>query len=383
MTVRVSKPEFNLREKLSELDKPAGLKGSELMRSDTTQDARDLVSAGRKNMIINGAMTINQRNGTSSYTIPAATNAYGGPDRWAVVESTDGSVSVNMDGDPAGGNGDGYAVQEFTRAFQFACAGTATLSSGHNTHFFQNIEGYNIAHLGWGTVSAKPVTLSFWIKTNVTGVFAVGLENNDPNRCCIRNYYQSGDFRWNKVILTFPGCTDGTWLTTNGIGMRVRFCLASGVTFDDGEDGEWVNSDELCTTESQVVNFMDSTNNRFMITGVQLEVGENATEFEHRSYGEELSLCQRYFWRLDNASNAAGAQWLYKIGHGGNDGYRRATVNHPVPMRGSPSVTNISLTHTGSSTGVQFNGSHTTTIYVNGAGSNIVELRGAYFDVEL
>ena len=297
MTVRISKPEFNLREKISELDKPAGLKGSELMRSDTAQDARELISAaGRKNMIINGAMTINQRNGTSSYTIPHGTGgSYGGPDRWAVNEATDGSISVNMDGDPAGANGDGYDVQEFTRAFQLACSGTGALSSSHNTHFFQNIEGYNIAHLGWGTLSAKPVTLSFWIKTNVTGVFAVGLENNAPDRCCIRDYYQSGDYIWNKVILTFPGCTDGTWLTTTGCGMRVRFCLASGVQYDDGVDGVWVNSDELCTSRSQVVNFMDSTNNRFFITGVQLEVGENATEFEHRSYGEELTLCRRYY----------------------------------------------------------------------------------------
>jgi len=297
MTVRVTKPEFNLREKITELDKPTGLKGSELMTADTAQDARELISAsGRKNMIINGAMTINQRNGTSSFTIPHGTGgSYGGPDRWAVVESTDGSVSVNMDGDPAGANGDGYAVQEFTRAFQLACSGTASLSSGHNTHFFQNIEGYNIAHLGWGTMSAKPVTLSFWVKTNVTGVFAVGLENNGTDRCCIRDYKQKGDSKWNKIILTFPGCTDGTWNTTNGCGMRVRFCLASGVQYDDGVDGVWVNTDELCTTTSQVVNFMDSTNNRFFITGVQLEVGKNATEFEHRSYEEELNLCRRYY----------------------------------------------------------------------------------------
>ena len=200
-----------------------------------------------------------------------------------------------MDGDPAGGNGVGYKVQEFTRAFQLACAGTAALSSSHNTHFFQNIEGYNIAHLGWGTVSAKPVTLSFWVKTNVTGIFAVGLENSATDRCCIRDYQQNGNFRWNKVVLTFPGCPDGTWLQTNGTGMRVRFCLASGVTYDDGIDGVWITTDELCTTKSQVVNFMDSTNNRFMITGVQLEEGTVATPFEHRSYTDELELCQRYY----------------------------------------------------------------------------------------
>ena len=193
MTVRVSKPEFNLREKITELDKPTGLKGSELMTSDTAQDARELISAsGRKNMIINGAMTINQRNDGSSYTIPHSTGgSYGGPDRWAVNEATDGSVSVNMDGDPAGSNGYGSAVQEFSKAFQIACSGTATLSSGHNVHFFQNIEGFNSARLGWGTVYAKPVTLSFWIKTNKAGYYAVGLENSATDRCCICLLYTS------------------------------------------------------------------------------------------------------------------------------------------------------------------------------------------------
>ena len=115
MTVRDSKPEFNLREKLSELDNPIGVHGSQLMRSESGAESFSLVRAGRKNMIINGAMSINQRNGTSSFTIPHATGgSYGGPDRWAVNEATDGSISVNMDGDPAGGNGVGYKVQELS-----------------------------------------------------------------------------------------------------------------------------------------------------------------------------------------------------------------------------------------------------------------------------
>ena len=139
MTVRVNKDSFNLREKLSELERPIGLKGNELMKSETVQDARDLVSAGRKNMIINGAMSINQRNGTSSYTVPNATGgSYGGPDRWAINEATDGSASVNMDGDPYGGNGDGSDVQEFAKAMQIACTGADTsLASTQNLHFFQ------------------------------------------------------------------------------------------------------------------------------------------------------------------------------------------------------------------------------------------------------
>ena len=335
MTVRVSKPEFNLREKLSELDNPIGVHGSQLMRSESGAESFSLVRAGRKNMIINGGMSINQRNGTSSFTIPHGTGgSYGGPDRWAVNEATDGSVSVNMDGDPLSTNGDGYKVQEFSKAFQIACASTASLSSSHNTHFFQNIEGYNISHLGWGTVSAKPVTLSFWVKTNVTGIFAAGLENSATDRCCIRDYYQKGNSEWNKVVLTFPGCPDGTWLNTNGIGIRVRFCLASGVQYDDGIDGVWVTSDELCTTKSQSVNFMDSTNNRFFITGVQLEEGTVATPFEHRSYGEEFQLCLRYFYKWSSSVAYSNLD----IGYATDANNVEVIYQLPVIMRANPTM---------------------------------------------
>ena len=330
MTVRISKPEFNLREKISELDKPSGIKGNELLRSETTQEARDIIGAGRKNMVINGQMFINQRNGTSSYTIPHATGgSYGGPDRWAVNEATDGSVSVNMDGDPYGGNGAGSEVQEFERAFQIACSGTSGgLSSTHNVHFFQNIEGYNIIPLGWGTSGAKSATLSFWVRSNVYGIYCVGLENNGTDRCCIREYELKPGFKWQKVILTFPPCPDGTWNVTNGTGIRLRFALASGSQYDDGIDGKWVNSDEL-TTGNQV-NFMSSTNNRFFITGVQLEVGKNATNFEHRSYGDEFALCQRYYEENKNSQFTAT---------GYHTSFIRSGMQFQVAKRAGPTIT--------------------------------------------
>ncbi len=337
MTVRITKPEFNLREKISELDKPSGIKGNELLRSETTQEARDLIGAGRKNMVINGQMFINQRNGTSSYTIPHGTGgSYGGPDRWAVNEATDGSVSVNMDGDPYGGNGDGSEVQEFARAFQIACSGTSGgLSSTHNVHFFQNIEGYNIIPLGWGTPGAKSATLSFWVRSNVYGTYCVGLENNGTDRCCIREYEIKPVNKWQKVVLTFPPCTNGTWNITNGTGIRLRFALASGSQYADGIDGKWVNSDEL-TTGNQV-NFMSSTNNRFFITGVQLEVGKNATEFEHRSFAEEMVLCHRYYQQIEGYSD------LVMFGSGRANGVNNAQVAVPltVPLRASPSIPSL------------------------------------------
>ena len=203
----------------------------------------------------------------------------------------------------------------------------SSLSANENLHFFQNIEGYNTTRLGWGTPGAKPVTLSFWVRSNVPGIYCVGLENNAVNKTCIREYEVNPGFKWQKVVLTFPGPTDGTWEVTNSVGIRVRFCLASGSAYDDGIDGQWVSSDEL-TTGNQV-NFVSSTSNRYFITGVQLEAGKIATDFEHRSYGEELALCQRYCYQITGGSNTFpicnGSIWDATTFIG--------VANLPVPLR--------------------------------------------------
>ena len=343
MTVRINKSAFNIREKLKELTQSIGLKGSDLMRAATVQEARDSIGAGRKNMVINGQMFINQRNGTNSYAVPNATGgSYGGPDRWAINEATDGSVSVIMDGDPVGSNGDGYGVQEFSKAMLISCQGADTsLASTQNTHFFQNIEGYNIARLGWGTPGAKPVTLSFWVRCNLPGIYCVGLENSATDRSCIREYEVKPGHNWQKVVLTFPGCTDGSWEVTHGTGIRLRFCLASGTQYDDGIDGQWVNSDELTTGNQE--NFMSSINNRYFITGVQLEVGRVATDFEHRQYNDELGMCMRYYQnsydhsegKFPSNSTAADNAIITTSWLDGNCPFPMFRV----PMRSSPNVT--------------------------------------------
>ena len=334
MTVRVNKSSFNIREKLSELGRKFGLKGSELAAAETAQEAREVVSAGRKNLVINGAMNINQRYGTSSHTIPDSTGGTYVLDRWAINEATDGSVSVNMDGDPAGGNGAGYEVQEFTQAMQIACTGTDTsIGNTQNVHFFQNIEGYNTIGLKWGTAFASDVTLSFWVRSNAPGTYCVGLENNGTDRSCIKEYTINPGFSWQKVVLTFPGCSDGTWVKDNGCGIRLRFCLAVGDSYNDGVEGVWGTTDELSTGNQ--TNFMTSTNNRFFITGVQLERGRNATEFEHRPYGEEFALCQRYFQKIENSS--ANASRTVMLG-GYNTTRAFGAVPLSVPMRTSAPV---------------------------------------------
>ena len=330
MPVRVTKPEFNLRSKLTELSVPVGTHGSQLMKSNDAAKSFDLVRAGRKNIIINGAMSINQRNGGSSVTVDGV-GTYN-LDRWCVHEASGGSVSCNMDGDPA--NYPLTGVGEFQNAMQIACAGTDTSeSSSENVHFFQNIEGYNTTHLEWGTIRAKPVTLSFWVKTNKEGIYSVGLENNAANRNCTREFHHDGTHQWQKFSMTYPGCTDGTWEKTGQLGIRVRFCLASSDQYGDGKDGVWVSSDELHAGRN--TNFMDSTNNRFFITGVQLEEGTVATPFEHRSYPDEFALCQRYFWRPTGTSLNL-CMWSHGVADTG--GIRIQAYRWPVPMRVTPSL---------------------------------------------
>ena len=323
MVVRISKPAFNLREKLSELDIPVGAHGSQVMKSADAAESFELVRAGRKNKIINGAMSINQSHHTSSATAGSGTYMC---DRWCVHEATGGAASVNMDGDPL----NHPQTCEFSKCMQVACS-TAddSLGNSENIHIWQAIEGHNITSLAWGTRYAKTVTLSFWVKTNKEGIYCVGLENNATDRCCIREYYHDGSHRWKKYALTFPGCTNGTWQVGTNIGIRVRFCLASGTDFDDGADGFWVTTDELHTGNQ--VNFMDSTNNRFMITGVQLEEGPIATPFEHRSIGEELALCQRYYEGIYMTDGTAAFRSYAAQGGGANMEYQYAVTKRVKP----------------------------------------------------
>ena len=320
MTVRVNKSEFNFREKVTELSSPMGQKGSELMRSETVYQARNCLSVGRKNLVINGNMAIDQRNDGSSVT---ATDAFV-LDRFKLKENTSGSFSINRDAFPVGDQhpeGHRYAMQ-------IACTSADTSLSG-NEHavIMHMVEGYNIIGTGFGTAAAKNMTLSFWVKTNVPGTYSVALKNGSQNRCQVKEYQagMSGTV-WEKIVLTYSGCNDGSWVVSDAIGMKLEFGLAGAqASYATTDIDAWKTSNLFLSADQ--VNFFSSTNNRFFLTGVQLEIGDQATEFEHRPYGEELALCQRYFQKK-------------KIGYGRIAHFRTSTimvfaVDLPVAMRGS------------------------------------------------
>ena len=270
---------------------------------------------GNRNLVINGKQEVNQRNAT-------VTSSGYVTDRWSFNEATDGAVSVSQVADAPAGFYNSLKVDVTTA--------DGSLAATQNLHVFQNIEGTNIRHLNWGTANAKTVTVSFYVKTTKTGVYSVVLENNGTDRCQVQDYTVS-DTNWNRYTLTFTGDTSGTWLSTNGKGIRLRFGLASGSTFTTGTTGSWLADDMVGSTN--MVNFMDNTSNDWYLTGCQLEIGSFATDFEHKTYGEELLNCQRYYYR--QATTFYGF-----FGYGTNSGTNQmGNLIRPCEMRALPTVT--------------------------------------------
>ena len=285
MTVRVNKDSFNIREKLSELERPIGLKGSELMSADTAQEARDFISAGRRNMIINGAMLISQRH-SSAQSIPSGSQPYF-IDRFSNRNNTDGNASVSHSAEAPNG---------FYRSMRIEVTSADTsLASNQYLRFQQYIEGHNI-FCDWGKGNTDHLTLSFWVRSSLTGIYSVSLEDGDAIPLHIKEYQIDNANTWEYKTLTFPPPPTGTFSTAGtGTGMRLTMVQSSG-TQNQSSPNNWKTGSYYHASTRQV-DFTKQTGN-FYITGIQLEKGKNATDFEHRSYGEELALCQRYYQRV-------------------------------------------------------------------------------------
>jgi hypothetical protein len=238
---------------------------------------------GMKNRIINGAMVIDQRNAGASVTLDGSESFI--TDRFACGDVTDGAFTAQQVSDaPAGFN---YSLKCTITSADTSLAATQV------AYCYQTIEGYNIVDLGWGTANAKTVTLSFWVKSSLTGTFGGGLRNSAANRSYPYSYTISAANTWEQKTVTIAGDTTGTWLTTNGAGINLQFSLGAG-SDRTGTAGAWNSNNNVgATGQTQVIGTNGAT---WQITGVQLEVGTQATTFDFRSYGNELVLCQRYFY---------------------------------------------------------------------------------------
>jgi len=270
-----------------------------------------------KNRIINGDMRIDQRNAGAAVTINAASYIYS-VDRWSGYgESADGVFTLQRST---------TAPTGFTNSL-LATVTTADASIGANQLYIveQFIEGFNVADLNFGTANAKTITISFWVRSSVTGTFSGSIADTNYTRSYPFTYTISSANTFEYKTVTIAGDTTGTWNTGNGIGMRLYFDLGSGSS-TKGTAGAWTGSGTVGATGS--TNLIATSGATWYITGVQLEQNTSATPFERRLYNQELANCQRYFQTSTNAQGIANSSTTLVY----------FTVGLQTPMRSSPTV---------------------------------------------
>jgi hypothetical protein len=280
---------------------------------------------GFKNRIINGAMVIDQRNAGASVTPTSGAYTL---DRFYFSLSQASKLTSQQNAGavtpPAG----------FTKYLGVTSSSAYTVGASEIFAVAQQIEGYNIADLAWGTASAATVTLSFWVRSSLTGTFGGAINNDGSSRSYPFSYTISVANTWEQKSITIAGDTSGTWGSTNGTGINLRFGLGVGSTVS-GTAGAWSGSTFYSATgATSVVGTNGAT---FYITGVQLEKGSTATSFDYRPYGTELALCQRYAYVNRVLSGTYGAFGL--SGFFENTTTANIPIRHPVEMRASPTFT--------------------------------------------
>jgi len=280
---------------------------------------------GFRNRIINGDMRIAQR-GTAAVTTSDSFPV----DRYKMSNVTDGAFSAIQDSSVPSSSG-------FVNSLKWTVT-TADASIGADQWAVvrQVIEGNNCADLGWGASGAKTVTLSFWVRSSVTGTFGGALRNADANRTYPFTYSISAADTWEQKSVTVAGDTTGTWGTGTGAGITVFWSLAAGSNFA-GTAGSWSANQYLgATGQTQLMSTLNAT---WYITGVQLEVGSVATPFERRPYGTELALCQRYCYTLFATDCATDNFARFALGDCDLTDRLQGYVWFPVTMRVAPSLT--------------------------------------------
>lgn len=304
---------------------------------------------GNRNLIINGAMEVWQR-GTSF-----AVNGYHA-DRW----SADASNASNFSYDQSTSAPDGF---KYSTKIQ-----TTTAFSATSYQFYRyNIEGQDLVQLQLGASGAEKITLSFWVRASQTGNYSIAFTNSANNYAYPTTYTINAANTWEHKTITLDGATAGTWLTTNGVGLRIKWDLGSGGTFDSTTD-TWVAADKA--TVSGSVKLGATVNANLYLTGVQLEVGPQSTPFEHEPYETTLRKCQRYYAKIEGPIHGY-ACWSYS-------NVASTHFSLPEKMRTIPSVTLTGTTNLGSNASV---GDSTFSLYnhntwIGTSGSNGVQYGG-------
>ena len=269
---------------------------------------------GIKNRIINGDMRVWQR-----ATSVTGSTGYNSVDRWD-INGTTSTLNVAQSTDaPAG----------FTYSTAIT-VGTASSASGAYSYMVQQIEGYNWADLNYGSASAATSTLSFWVKSSVTGTYGLSFRNTSSARFYTTTYTINSANTWEQKTITITGDTSGTWLKTNGSGFSVFWDLGIGSTYSSASNNAWSTVGSNYFGVTSTTKLASTSGATFYITGIQLEKGSTATQFDYRSFGTELQLCQRYTWVTNSDSISTG------IGNGGTNPWCNIVI--PIPMRATPTL---------------------------------------------
>jgi hypothetical protein len=286
----------------------------------TTADIADGAFQANKNLIINGAMQVAQR-GTS---FTCTNTNFITLDRYQVYEAAGTTYTVTQDSDaPAG----------FSKSLKIVNSTAVSVTGGQYGAIGYAVEGYDNVSTAMGTSSAKDVTLSFWVKSSLTGTFGVTFRASGGSPAnYVSSYTINSANTWEYKTVTYPATSLGTWNSTNGIGSDIVWSLGTGPTYSNTA-GYWnTGSNKFALTGETKIN--GTAGATFQITGVQLEVGSVATPFEHRSYGDELARCQRYYFK-------SGQQWMSGQSYGTNNSLDGLImpIYWPTTMRSNPSVT--------------------------------------------
>ena len=300
----------------------------------------DTAVHGRRNLLINGAMTVAQR-GTKALTgNPEAGYAC---DRFEFYQGGDADVTISQSTDAPSGSGFANSLK-----FDVVTADTS-LGAGEIYVMRQKLEGQDLQGMKKGTSSAESVTLQFWIKSSKTGTYILELFDIDNTRQISKSYTVSSANTWEQKFITFEGDTSGVLDNDNARSLDVQWWIAAGSDYTSGTLSTTWTANTSANRAVGQVNALDNASNEIYITGVQLEVGEQATPFEHRSYADELRRCQRYAYKIGGSRNDTfgAGQGLYQDGNEFNFG----PYFPPVTLRANPS-----LTAYGTAPGIKING---------------------------
>jgi len=317
-----------------------------LSRIDTTNMIEDVPQSkldnniNFRNIIINGDMSIAQR-GTSASSISSGAG-FDTVDRFSRYVNSGGTWTISQSTTVPSGQG-------FAKSLKFDCTtANGSLSADSELAFFTKFEGQNLQYLKKGTSSAESLTLSFWVRSNKTGTYTCELYDNDNTRAVGKTYTISSADTWEKKTITFTGDTTGVFGNDNGASLNCTFFLVAGTNLTSGtfSNGTWESATTANRVSSSQVNLADSTSNEFYITGIQLEAGQTASEFEFLPVDINLQRCRRYLEKSSNMNSAliATSQGIVSIRDGTASAVNRYyNIQYSVEKRATPTLTSYDL----------------------------------------